>query len=297
MPPEPPKPPEESGLIIPPGSGLALLANGDPQVLSEIISRSLAHIQTSKALAVAERRAGEECELEIAPGVKMAMCWIPPGEFIMGSPADEEGRRDDEAQHRVRITQGFWLAKTPTTQAQWRTVMGNNPYCFNAGEDIAVVSVSWEDICGNESGTGGFLGELNKHEPTGGRFHLPSEAQWEYACRAGTSGPYAGDLDEMGWHHMTSDFRRHPVGQKKANAWGLHDMHGNVWEWCADRYGAYDENGVTDPRGAVTGSHRVIRSSVWDGSEDDARSARRFHDLPSFTSDYGIGFRVARGQP
>jgi formylglycine-generating enzyme required for sulfatase activity len=279
-------------LIIPPGSGLALLANGDPPVLSEIISRSLAHIQTSKALAVAERRAGEECELEIAPGVKMAMCWIPPGEFIMGSPADEEGRRDDEAQHRVRITQGFWLAKTPTTQAQWQAVMGDIPSRFK-GNALPVDQVSWNDICGNESGTGGFLGALNKRLPTGGRFHLPTEAQWEYACRAGTTGPYAGNLDEMGWYRDNSESKTHPVGQKRANAWGLHDMLGNVWEWCADWFGRYEVDAVTDPVGPNSGSYRVGRGGVWGCDAYGCRVAFRNNLTPPSSYNY-FGFRVAR---
>ena len=295
MPPETPKPPKETGLIIPPGSGLALLPNEDPPVLSEIINRSLAHIQTRKSLSVTERRAREEWEFEIAPGVKMVMCWIPPGEFLMGSPEDEEERDYDETQHRVKITQGFWLAKTPTTQAQWQAVMGNNPSRFQ-GEDLPVESVSWDDICGNESGTGGFLGELNQLKPTGGGFHLPTEAQWEYACRAGTTGPYAGNLDEMGWYRYNSGERTHPVGQKKANAWGLHDMHGNVWEWCADWYGDYDLNVVTDPTGPADGSYRVLRGGGWGSPANHARCAARPYGWPNYAGDY-FGCRVARGQP
>jgi formylglycine-generating enzyme required for sulfatase activity len=292
MPPETPKPPKETGLIIPPGSGLALLPNEDPPVLSEIINRSLAHIQTRKSLSVTERRAREEWEFEIAPGVKMVMCWIPPGEFLMGSPEDEEERDYDETQHRVKITQGFWLAKTPTTQAQWQAVMGNNPSRFQ-GEDLPVESVSWDDICGNESGTGGFLGALNELIPMGGRFHLPTEAQWEYACRAGTTEPYYGDLDEIAWYDDNSDDKTHAVGQKKPNEWGLHDMLGNVWEWCSDWFGDYDMLAVTDPAGPASGSHRVYRGGFWRSYAGNCRVAARYYRDPGLSA-YDVGFRPAR---
>jgi len=265
--------------------------------MAEMINRSIAHIQTSKALAVPQRRAGDECEFEIAPGVKLVMCWIPPGEFLMGSPEDEEGRPkgrlDSEAQHRVRITQGFWLAKTQTTQAQWQAVMGSNPSCFKGG-DLPVEQVSWLDICGDESATGGFLGELNRRSPAGGRFHLPTEAQWEYACRAGTTGAYAGDLDEMGWYWDNRDDQTHPVGLKKPNAWGLHDMHGNVVEWCSDWYGDYDMGEMIDPSGPASGAGRVVRGGDLGYCAGYCRVA--------FRGDYGgptgsinvIGFRIAR---
>jgi sulfatase modifying factor 1 len=263
--------------------------------MAEIISRSLAHIQTSKTLAVIDRRAGDEWEFEIAPGVKMVMCWIPAGEFLMGSPEDEVDRYDHETQHLVKITQGFWLAKTPTTQAQWQAVMGNNPSEFQ-GEDLPVECVSWNDICGNESGTGGFLGALNELMPTGGRFHLPTEAQWEYACRAGTTGPYYGDLDEIAWYDDNSDDKTHAVGQKKPNEWGLHDMLGNVWEWCSDWYGDYDLGVVTDPAGPASGSYRVVRGGSWDFNAVITRCAYRIRSWPS-NAYSSIGFRLARGQP
>jgi formylglycine-generating enzyme required for sulfatase activity len=206
-----------------------------------MVNRSLAQIQTNQTSGlsrsggelVAPLKAGDEREFEIAPGVKIVMCWIPPGDFLMGSPEDEVGHRDNETQHRVKITQGFWLAKTPTTQRQWSAVMGNNPSHFKGG-DLPVEQVSWSDICGGESRAGGFLGKLNQFASAGGKFDLPTEAQWEYACRAGTTGPYAGDLDEVAWYHANSRLRTHPVGLKKSNDWGLNDMHGNVCEWCAD---------------------------------------------------------------
>jgi len=222
----------------------------------------------------------------------MVMCWIPPGEFLMGSPEDEEYRRDNETQHRVRITQGFWLAKTQTTQAQWQAVMGGNPSQFK-GEDLPVECVRWNDICGDESGTGGFMGELNKRVSPGGRFHLPTEAQWEYAARSGTTGPYAGILDEMGWYRDNSDGETHPVGQKKPNAWGLHDMHGNVWEWCADWDGKYDVNAVEDPTGTPSGSYRVLRGGSWIITANYCRVADRSNADPPGAGNF-IGFRIAR---
>jgi len=284
--------------MIRPESGLAKLPGGQTSAMAEMINRSLAHIQTSKALAVPQRRAGEECEFEIAPGVKMVMCWIPPGEFLMGSPEGEEDRDDDETQHRVRITQGFWLAKTPTTQAQWQAVMGSNPSHFKGG-DRPVECVSWDDICGDESASGGFLGELNRRLPAGGRFHLPTEAQWEYACRAGTTGAYAGDLedmDEMGWfddNDDNGDGQTRPVGQKKPSAWGLHDVHGNVGEWCSDWYEDYDVNDMIDPSGPASGSDRVLRGGLCSNNAFNCRAALRYYGNPTGSNDFN-GFRIAR---
>jgi len=295
MHPEHPQPAKEFGLIVRPESGLAILPGAGTSAMAEMISRSIAHIQTSKALAVPQRRAGEECEFEIAPGVKLVMCWIPPGEFLMGSPEDEEGRPkerlDSEARHRVRITRGFWLAKTQTTQAQWQAVMGSNPSRFKGG-DRPVERVSLLDICGDESANGGFLGELNRRSPAGGRFYLPTEAQWEYACRAGTTGAYAGDLDEMGWYWDNSDGQSHPVGQKKPNAWGLYDMHGNVGEWCADWYEGYANGELTDPSGPNTGFTHVFRGGSWWRKGFGCRSAYRNWISPDGRMFF-IGFRVA----
>jgi formylglycine-generating enzyme required for sulfatase activity len=170
--------------------------------------------------------------------------------------------------------------------------MRSNPSAF-MGRNLPVECVSWDDICGNESGTGGFLGELNKRVPEGGRFHLPTEAQWEYACRAGTTGPYDGDLDEIAWYRKNSDERTHPVGQKKPNAWGLHDMLGNVWEWCSDWYGYYDMSEVTDPTGRTSGRFRVIRGGCWNDHAYNCSVALRGYYNPT-NSDYEIGFRLAR---
>jgi formylglycine-generating enzyme required for sulfatase activity/cyclophilin family peptidyl-prolyl cis-trans isomerase len=233
--------------------------------------------------------AGKERDFEIAPGLTITMCWIPPGEFMMGRAEGEGGRGKDETQHPVTLSQGFWLAKTEVTQAQWRAVMGSNPSHFK-GDDLPVESVSWNAI----AGPGGFIDKLNKIATAdGGRFKLPTEAQWEYACLAGTVGPYDGGLDQMAWYRENSGNRTHTVGQKKANAWGLHDMHGNVWEWCADWNRAYPEGAVRDPSGPDSGSARVRRGGSWGSDAYYCHVAHRSSYHPAMSYD-DIGFRIAR---
>jgi formylglycine-generating enzyme required for sulfatase activity len=294
---------DETGLRIVSDFSLALLGKGASPVLDEMVSRSLAQIQSNRTSGliqsgselVAPLKAGDEREFEIAPGVKIVMCWIPPGDFLMGSPEDEEGHSDYEIQFSVKITQGFWLAKTQITQAQWRAVMGNNPSDFE-GDDLPVEHVSWNDICGDASRTGGFLGKINHFGSVDGRFDLPSEAQWEYAARAGTTSPYAGDLDEMAWYCENSDDETHPVGLKKSNDWGVHDMLGNVEEWCADWHDWYDVNAVEGPTGPSLGSGRVLRGGCWNCVAESCRVASRNLNSPSRHVDqfYGghFGFRI-----
>ena len=286
-----PDPTKPHGLIVSPSTGLMKLPTGGSSALSEIISRSLLHIQTRAELVVSARKAGEERVFEIAPGVKIVMCWIPPGEFLMGSPNDEEERENGETQHPVKITQGFWLAKMLITQAQWLAVTRFNPSSFR-GEFLPVEQVSWLDICGDESGNGGFLGILNKFSGINGRYYLPTEAQWEYACRAGKAGAYSGNLDEMGWYRDNSNGSTHPVGQKNANDWGLHDMHGNVWEWCSDGYRTYDRHTTTDPEGPTSEIVRIRRGGSWSGSTKHCRSACRNTFLQGNSSN-SLGFRLA----
>jgi len=226
-------------------------------------------------------RAGEERQVEIARGVSVAMCWVPAGSFTMGSPVSEAGRSNNEEQAQVRLSHGFWLAKTECAQKTWRAVTGTNPSQFQ-GEDLPVEQVSWNDCQG-------FIGKLR--QPGGGwRFDLPTEAQWEYACRAGTTGPYAGNLDAMGWYSANSGGRTHPVGTKQANAWGLQDMHGNVWEWCRDAYGA-NLPGGTDPE-VKNGAFRVFRGGSWGAPGTYCRSAVRGRNGPGYRSSY-LGFRLA----
>ena len=203
--------------------------------------------------------------------------------FTMGSPPDEEERIYNETQHRVVLTKGFWLGQYEVTQAQWRSVMGNNPSGYK-GDRRPVESVSWDD-CRK------FIAKCNA-AARGVRFALPTEAQWEYACRAGTTGPYAGsgDLDEMGWYDGNRGNGTHPVGRKRPNAWNLYDMHGNVWEWCVDWDGVY-EGDCTDPTGPASGEDRVLRGGCWHVNARYCRSAFRFGNLPGFRY-LSIGFRL-----
>ena len=204
------------------------------------------------------------------------------------------GKKDSDATpHLVKLTQGFWLSQTEVTQAQWRAVMGNNPSGFQ-GDDLPVEAVSWNDICGNEARTGGFLGKLNQLQFTGGRFDLPTEAQWEYAARAGNTGDDDGNLGAKAWFGDNSDSKTHPVGQKQANAWGLHDMQGNVWEWCADWNADYSTSAATDPTGPASGSYRVFRGGSWSGSANYCRVASRSYNISPSSTSYYFGFRVAR---
>jgi len=223
--------------------------------------------------------------VDLGSGVKLTLCYCPAGSFTMGSPASETDRSDDEDQVQLRITEGYWLAKTECTQAQWRSVMGTEPSYFK-GDDLPVEQVSWEDA--QE-----FMRKLNGKNvlPVGWKWSLPTEAQWEYACRAGTTGPYAGELERMAWYSDNSGSTTHAVGTKAANAWGLQDMHGNVWEWCSDWYGTKLPGG-TDPTGASSGSYRVARGGSWNFLGKLCRSAYRGGDVPG-NRYYRIGFRVA----
>ncbi len=175
---------------------------------------------------------------------------IPAGSFQMGSPEGESGRLFDEVQHE-RFVDQFWMGKFEVTQGQWEAVMGSNPSHFsNCGVDCPVECVSWHDV--QE-----FIGRLDGREAANGssaRYRLPTEAEWEYAARAGTTGARYGELDEIAWWSGNSGGRPHPVGLKRANPWGLHDMLGNVWEWTSDRYRSYP-----GAEGFEEAEERVIR--------------------------------------
>lgn len=234
--------------------------------------------------------AGEQRDFEIAPGVMMTFCWCPPGEFMMGSPVTEDGRDKDEVQVRVVLNYGFWMGKTEVTQSQWREVMGNNPSRFKVA-NMPIDSVSWNDAQA-------FIGRLNsrtKHSD-GYKMGLPTEAQWEYAARAGQEVIYSGgdSIDSVAWHIKNSGLSTNPVGYKKANAWGLHDMSGNVWEWCQDRYDEKLHGGV-DPTGHTFRGERVFRGGCWDSVASRCRVAYRASNGPTYSNGF-IGFRIVRSE-
>ena len=236
---------------------------------------------------------------------------IPAGSFTMGSPQNERGRSDNETQHHVTLTQDYYIGVFPCTQRQYELVMGSNPSYFE-GSDLPVESVSYNTLRGDNRGSqwpsgadvdeDSFFGRLQQR--TGLILDLPTEAEWEYACRAGTTTALnsgknltsedgnCANLNEVGWYRENSGDTTHPVGQKQPNAWGLYDMHGNVLEWCLDWYGNYHTAAATDPRGADSGDRRAYRGGNWDGDAQDCRSAARDYYDPSF-EDFSIGFRVA----
>jgi formylglycine-generating enzyme required for sulfatase activity len=236
---------------------------------------------------------------EITNSVGMKLVLIPKGTFMMGSPESEEGRQKEETQHEVTISKDYYLGVYEVTQAQYEKVMGKNPSYFqgakvgNENADLPVENVSWDDtveFCKR-------LSDLPEEKKAGRLYRLPTEAEWEYACRAGSKTAYAFDdeeglLPEYGWFERNSSDRTHTVGLLEPNAWGLYDMHGNVWECCSDRYGDYPKGAVSDPSGPKVGSLRVHRGGSWLFGAADCRSARRFRLVLSGRDDY-LGFRVA----
>jgi formylglycine-generating enzyme required for sulfatase activity len=223
-------------------------------------------------------REGEEKTVRMGKDAEMTFVWCPAGSFSMGS---HNGGNDETPVHEVRLT-GFWMAKTEVTQKQWESVMGNNP-SHHKGDNLPVERVSWDDCEEFCRKTG---------------LQLPTEAEWEYACRAGTTGDYGGtgNREAMGWYSGNSGNETHPVGRKQANAWGLQDMHGNVWEWCADWYdgGYYAKSPGVNPQGPVSGEDRVLRGGSYWGDPRGCRSAGRDWFNPG-DRDGNVGFRpVAR---
>lgn len=218
--------------------------------------------------------------------VEQRLRWMPPGRFLMGSSeSDREAFDHEKPQHEVQLTRGFWLFDSPCTQGLWQEVMGSNPSRFQ-GEDSAarpVESVSWED-CQE------FMTKLNELLP-GLALRLPSEAEWEYACRAGTDTPrYAKNVGEIAWYRESET---QPVKQKQPNAWGLYDMLGNVDEWCHDGQRRYEAGVAVDPFGPTTkDARRVLRGGYWDDDARYVRSAYRLASVPGARYG-GIGFRCA----
>ena len=210
-------------------------------------------------------------------GIEYGFRWCPAGNFSMGS----ETPPCDGPVHQVTLTQGFWMLETPVTQEMWSSVMGSNPSRFKL-PNHPVENVNWHD-CQK------FCERLRKE---GFKVSLPTEAQWEYACRAGTKGNFNGNLNEIAWYgEKYISGSTHPVGQKLPNAWKLYDMLGNVMEWCADIYGEYRSDSVTNPTGACIGPYRVYRGGYWYGTAEECRSTLRKHRDSSFY-DKHLGFRI-----
>ena len=208
---------------------------------------------------------------EITNSIGMKLVLIPKGTFMMGSPECEEGRQENESQHEVTISNDYYLGAYEVTQTQYQTVTGNNPSCYQ--------------------------GALVGNQKAGRVYHLPTEAQWEYACRAGSKTIYSFDneeglLPEYGWFKRNSSQRTHTAGLLEPNAWGLYDMHGNVWEWCSDWYGEYPKGAVSDQSGPTIGKARVDRGGDWNSEAAFCRSAFRDRSHPSDRSTTQ-GFRVA----
>jgi sulfatase modifying factor 1 len=253
---------------------------------------------------------GAHCEETIGDirwrnSLGMEFLKIPPGSFMMGSPEKEQFRDEDETPHLVRLTRAFFIQETEVTQAQWKAVMGSNPSFFrDCGDNCPVERVSWNDATR-------FLEALNGRGE--GRYRLPTEAEWEYACRAGSVTPFSwGDAPDCRMGLFNNNPRRGvakclaevlarglkpgstaPVRSYPPNKWGLYDMHGNVWEWCQDWYGPYPKGEVTDPKGPEQGSFKVRRGGSWFKYATFGRSANRNYAHPA--SRYNTtGFRLVR---
>ncbi len=226
----------------------------------------------------------EETE-DLGHGVNLEMVLIPAGTFMMGSPESEVGRWDNEKQHEVTLTKPFYMGKYAVMQEQWEAEMGNNPSRRDKGAKLPVTDVSWEE-CQE------FIKKLN--EKTNDGYSLPTEAEWEYACRAGTTTAYSvGESLTESEANIYGDSIK-AVGSYRPNAFGLYDMHGNVWECCEDWYGDYPAVAITDPKGPAKGKGRVLRGgSFYLNGVSLARSSYRYSYTPSLRYITG-GFRLAR---
>jgi formylglycine-generating enzyme required for sulfatase activity len=245
---------------------------------------------------------GDQKEIMNSIGVKLIR--IPKGKFLMGSHDSEDGRKPYETQHEVTICQNFYMGATEVTQAQWQKVMGNKPSQFE-GDELPVENISWDkaiEFCKR-------LSEMPEEIKAGRKYRLPTEAEWEYACRAGTTTPFHFGIqlngrqancdgtapygtDSIGPYLKETTV----VGTYRANAWGLYDMHGNVFEWCSDWYGEYPSGSATDPSGPATGSDRVIRGGFWECYAVNCRSASRSMLAP-LNRVNGVGFRLVLSLP
>ena len=256
-----------------------------------------------KRVAVTQSATSQDKKIRNSLG--MEFVFISPDTFMMGSaigPSEVENRYSgtirayewEHPQHRVTLTSGYYMQATEVTQKQWKAVMGTRPWSekhsVKEGDNYPAVYISWND-CQE------FIKIINQMEG-GYKYRLPTEAEWEYACRAGSTSPFSfggekSRLGEYAWYKSNSGYRAHRVAQKKSNAWGLFDMHGNVSEWCQDWYGDYPSSSVTDPKGPLGGSSRVYRSGEWDTHPGNVRSANRDAADSGYRTG-NLGFRLLR---
>jgi len=259
-------------------------------VEAEGFSKELEEIRTGK-VKDEEKKAKPILQVDLGKGVKLEMLLIPAGKFMMGSPESEVGRKSDETQREVTLSKPFYMGKYEVTQEQWQAVMGNNP-SRTKGAKLPVTNVSWND-CQD------YIKKLNGK--TNGGYRLPSEAEWEYACRAGTTTAYSFgvNITPRDANYDGSKIGKPvAVGSYKANAFGLYDMHGNVKEWCEDWYGDYPAGSVKDPKGPETGPYRVLRGGSYGFIGSLARSSSQYNflgDAPQYLHNgVSVGFRLVR---
>jgi formylglycine-generating enzyme required for sulfatase activity len=296
-----------AGTSISPNGLLTVGPNQSPGTLTVRATSTTNTTISGTAIITVPTPPSQPAPVATASAVMPAMVRINGGTFIMGSPANEPERRDTEVQHSVAVST-FYMGNYEVTQKEYQEMMGTNPSNFK-GDNLPVENVSWFDaveycntLSQREGLTPAYLisGSGDYRTVTWNRsangYRLPTEAEWEYACRAGTTtayntGPSASD--NTGWYGANSGIRTHPVGQKPANAWGLYDMHGNVCEWCWDRSGNYSSEPQTDPTGPSSGSNRVRRGGTYSDPARYVRSAYRLDNIPSVRSGL-IGFRIVR---
>lgn len=294
----------------------ALIAAGKKRKAKIALKKALAHypgLRSARSkLDNLIHKPGEKYILHLPGNVRLKLVYIPAGSFFMGSPDSEKGHNEDESpRHAVIISRGFWMGKYEVTQAQWGVIMGKNPALLKAkkplvwrigmnnvphitAKDLPVEKVSWNEVQK-------FICKLNSI--TGQTFRLPTEAEWEYACRAGSKTAYyfgnnRKELSRYAWYNGNTSAETHPVGWKKPNGWGLYDMEGNVWEWCQDWYDEnyYQYSPATDPAGPSSGHARVFRGGSWFSSEDRCRSAFRYGYDPRLRYA-NLGFRLVMELP
>lgn len=276
-----------------------------PLPIAPLLGRHLLAVGLAVARAVAGVH-GAELDFEVVTHDQIEFVRIPAGSFVMGTTEAQRSHlldskawsRFEECElpaHAVTISRPFLLSKCEITQRQWKLVVGQNPSAFK-GDNLPVEMVSWEDVQG-------YLRKLNDHSKA--KYRLPTEAEWEYCCRAGSTNLFGlGPGEEAvarehlacyAWYRAVADNKTHRVGEKKPNAWGLHDMHGNLWEWCQDYYASafYLTSPSADPLNRETAPERVLRGGSWFLDWPNLRAAYRSGNLPELRSQY-VGFRLVR---